>query len=131
MFPGRRNGREINDGTERVVEGESDGTGKTGAVHDKVRFKRTENKLSAGEADIWRLPEGRRPSAHSWECREEIKSAHKRSNTGKSIVSMPKYAGFGPTFAMEKVNEDERIKVVAGAMKMRVCRRACKSERDL
>lgn len=36
-------------------------------------------------------------------------------NTGKSIVSMPKYAGFGPAFAVEKVNEDAGIKVVTGA----------------
>jgi hypothetical protein len=49
MFSGGRNGREISNGTERAVERESDGTGKTGRDEHKSRIPGTEHKLSAGK----------------------------------------------------------------------------------
>jgi hypothetical protein len=45
MFSGGRNGREISNGAERVVERESDGTGKTGKDEHKSRIPGTEHKL--------------------------------------------------------------------------------------
>jgi hypothetical protein len=48
-----KDGREITNGTERVIEREGYGISETGRTDDKSRVKGTENKLSAGEAYVW------------------------------------------------------------------------------
>jgi hypothetical protein len=55
MFPGGRNGREISEGTESVLERESDGTGKTGQLTIKAASKELKISYRHGSlSNLWK-----------------------------------------------------------------------------